>query len=254
MMHQRMRLFLPFPPRTRCTGALQGMIKTHFFTIIKDAISRDVVVKYWLTGVLPAFRDDASPLAATINLSTEPRFHGLCGFTDAEVQIIAQTYISSSPELQSYDIDAVMHRLRQWHNGHRFCRKSDVPIDPLYNPQYVFLHLQGLSDSKSIESREDIEAPHINKVLDAIDDSTFPEIFLLAASSRLDATINYHISPAAVQDTSSIPSLAPSLLYFFGVLTFTESDESDSDSETFLGVPNKTMQQVLSKRLRGSMW
>ena len=223
----------------------------YFFTIIKNLIATNIIVKYWLTGVLPAFRDGISPLTATTILSTQPKFHGLCGFMHAEVQIIAQTYISSSPELQSYDIDAVMHTLWQWHSGYCFCGKSHTPIASVYNPQYVFLHLQGLSDSKSIEPHKEIEAPHTNKVLDAIDESTFPEIFLLTISSKLDAPIHYHIPPAAVQSTSSIASLAPSLLYFFGILTFAGSAEidssakSDSDSETFLGVPNKTMQQVV---------
>jgi hypothetical protein len=97
---------------------ITALFKASFFQILKDAISTGIVMKYWLTGVLPAFRDGISPLLAVEVISDKPQYHGLCGLTDTEVQTIAETYLSSSPLLR--DIHSVMHTLRHWHNGYRF--------------------------------------------------------------------------------------------------------------------------------------
>jgi hypothetical protein len=120
-----------FSSEDKLYGSLTAFFTSSFFGIIKDAVSRNIVVKYWLTGVLPAFRDGISPLSATRTLSKDPMFHGLCGLTDAEVRTIAEDY------LPSHGMAAVMHELQQWHNGHRFClANTGESIQPLYNPQY----------------------------------------------------------------------------------------------------------------------
>ena len=73
------------------------MMKTGFFAIMKQACARGLVQKYWLTGVLPAFRDAISPLIESKVISTLPEYNGLCGLTDAEVRTIAKTYLVILP-------------------------------------------------------------------------------------------------------------------------------------------------------------
>jgi hypothetical protein len=223
---------------------LTAFFTSSFFGVLKSAVSQDIVVKYWLTGVLPAFRNGISPLSATRVLSKVPQFHGLCGLTDAEVRTIAESYLPSSSE--SHDIETVMHELQQWHNGYRFCQPAKgEAIEPLYNPQLVFAHLQSLASGQSTRPDDELEALHTTSVLNSIDKSTFREIFLLAASAKLDATVVRHQFSAdefqAADESRADDSsawLTNTLLFFFGVFTFAESGN-------FLKIPNKTMQTLV---------
>ena len=107
-----------FSPTDDLYERITGLFKSEFFQVLKDATSKDIVTKYWLTGVVPTFREGTSPLAAVDIISDNPESHGLCGFTDSEVQTITETYLSSSH--LSCEIHSMMHTLRQWHNGYRF--------------------------------------------------------------------------------------------------------------------------------------
>jgi hypothetical protein len=214
---------------------LSDFLSSDFFGVLKKAVSDTIVIKYWLTGVLPAYRDGISPLSATRNLSKTRQFHGLCGLTDAEVRTIVTQYLSSSPKLQSHYIEAVMDELRLWHNGHRFAEDAET----LYNPQLVFAHLEGLAEGNSTRPDDELEAVHTSSILKSIDESTFREVFLLAASAKLESvTIKHHFTVEQMCAPDAGGWLTQTLLYFFGVFTY------DEDT-TFLKVPNKTMQTVV---------
>ncbi|TDL27117.1 DUF1703-domain-containing protein [Rickenella mellea] len=132
---------------------------TQFYGVIKEAVSQLIVVKYWLTGVLPAFRDSIGPLLAAHIISNESEYHGLCGLTDAEVQTIARAYLSS--DIEPPALAETMRELQRRYGGYRFCAPGDEPLETLYNPQLVFTHLRGLAKNKSdLDPRDEIEAVH----------------------------------------------------------------------------------------------
>lgn len=226
-----------FSSNPREYQSVTDAFKSLFFAILKDGASRDIVAKYWLTGVLPAFREGISPLAATEILSNKLEFHGLCGLDDAEVQTIAETFLSALQ--REYDIAAVMHELRQWYNGYRFATDNpSQPAAPLYNPQLVFMHLRGLAKGRFVEPRDDREAPHISKALDDIGDETFLDDFILAASSKLESSVRYQILPSDSADPGTKRWVPQTLLYFFGVLTYAKNPG-------MLTIPNEGMQQAV---------
>jgi hypothetical protein len=120
--------------------------KTQFFAILKQATTANTILKYWITGVLPVFRDGISPLTATVILSSDPEYHGLCGLTDSEVRTVAEAYLS--PVLEPQAVEDAIQTLRNWYNGYLFSRaKSKAPLNTLYNPQLVFTHLRRLAAS-----------------------------------------------------------------------------------------------------------
>ena len=90
---------------------------------------------------------------AVYNLSTDRNFHGLCGFTEAEVQTITEAYLS--PSLQAHKVTAAMDQLRQWCSGYNFRKAGHVgqPVDPLYHPKLIFTHLRGLIKGVLVESQ-----------------------------------------------------------------------------------------------------
>ena len=67
---------------------IEALFSSSFFEILKDVVSRDTVVKCWLTGVLPVLCVCKSPLSATciisvgISVPRSLRFHGCAGADD----------------------------------------------------------------------------------------------------------------------------------------------------------------------------
>lgn len=119
-----------FSPHQDRFHRVTEFFKTQFFAVIKQATST-VVLKYWITGILPVFLDSISPLGATEILSRNTEYHGLCGLTEVEVEMIVKVYLSS---LGQPAVNDVMKMLRNWCNGYLFsCPKPGARRDVLYN-------------------------------------------------------------------------------------------------------------------------
>jgi hypothetical protein len=199
-----------------------------------------VVDKYWITGVLPVFRDGISPLNATQIISDKPGYNGLCGLTDTEVREIAQSYLS---HIEGWELENVVDQLRRWYNGYLFCRtKHDPPVDSLYNPQLVFNHLRGLANKEvQLAPLEEINAAHMSSVLAAIPDSgeaSFFRSYLSMIASNIRTEVPHQFGAAEVHQRGKDPSITWTLLYYFGVLTHAGDAHS-------LKVPNVTMINVV---------
>jgi len=172
-------------------------LKSQFFGVIKNAVSQEIVVKYWLTGVLPAFRDGISPLTAVNIISNKTEYHGLCGLTADEVQTITQAYLG--PRSTPDEISKATDTLRKWYNGYQF--SSSTLCEGLYNPQLVFTHLRHLRkdkrDEQGFEPKDEIEAIHTEKVLNAIPnegETSFKNTFLRAVSGSLNSEVRHRFS------------------------------------------------------------
>jgi hypothetical protein len=208
---------------------------TCFFSVIKDAVTTNTVLKYWLTGVLPAFRDGISPLTATRIISNEADYHGICGLTHAEVRTITLACLGSEK------LEEAMNTLQRWYNGYRFCRSADVMS--LYNPQLVFAHLQDMQtrSPQNPKARDEIDAIHTGSILNAMPkegDTSFLNMFLRASSGALVADVRFQFSSNEIRDRDSNPWVTMTLLYFFGVLSYGEN-------LSCLAIPNYTMRRLV---------
>jgi hypothetical protein len=203
-----------------------ALFKSNFFSVIKQAVTENIVVKYWLTGVLPAFRDGINPLTAICIISNKPEYHGLCGLTDAEVRAITTAYLG--PE----STDEVMTVLQKWYNGYQFCHfdgQNGTAFESLYNQQFVFAHLEdirarGHVQHSNHEPKDEIEATHIARVLDAMPkdgEMSFGDMWLRAVSGNLESDVRHQFPAIELRQRDLDPWVTKSLLYFFGVLSFT---------------------------------
>ncbi|PVG00405.1 DUF1703-domain-containing protein [Serendipita vermifera] len=225
--------------------------QSSFFTTLKDGVTQDIVQKYWLTGVLPAFRDGITPLTATHIISRDPEYHGLCGLTDTEVETIAQAYLGS--EYTPETLEKVMTVLREWYNGYQFCPSNDIKLERLYNPQLVFTHLRdmknkGQGQPHTYEPKDEIEAIHSMNVLKALPnegETSFVDMFVRVASGTLTPDIHYQLSGDEFRQRNSNTWVSQTLLYFFGVFSYASRNDAVDD---YLRIPNKTMIQMLRRR------
>jgi hypothetical protein len=123
---------------------LEIVLKSEFFGVIKEFCGKSVA-KYWLTGVLPAFHDGISPLAATQVISFDQQYQSLCGLTQENVDAIVTRTLRHFSQIER---NIALNSLKFWYNGYKFNRASSgSEISTLYNPQLVFVHLQKMSKS-----------------------------------------------------------------------------------------------------------
>lgn len=212
-----------------------------FFAVMKQATCT-VVDKYWVTGVLPVFRDGVSPLNATTIISDKPGYNALCGLTDTEVRDIAQVYLKSTPQ----KLEDVLVQLKRWYNGYLFYAREKGPsVESLYNPQLVFSHLRGVAhDEVEILPLEEINAVHSSSVLEAIPDTGDASLlrsYLNIVQNKIKPSVAHQFGAVEARQRDKNPPTTWALLYYLGILTH---DEDGSH----LKCPNMTMTNVITRR------
>ena len=89
--------------------------------------------RLFVTGVSPITMDDVtSGFNIGANVSLDPEFHELLGFTEAEVRGLLERY----RDLGAFDqgVDAALDVMREWYGGYRFAEAAETV---LYNTDMV---------------------------------------------------------------------------------------------------------------------
>jgi predicted AAA-ATPase len=145
---------------------LADLLKHGFFATIKIHCGLSVE-KYWITGVLPAFRDGISPLTATRIISSYPRYQSLCGFTQEDVNAVVMRALPEAMQASTLDY------LKRWYNGYMFsCTAYGSKSPTLYNPQQVFTYLEHIISGSEPPARTDeANAVHTGKILSLVSET-----------------------------------------------------------------------------------
>lgn len=103
----------------------------HFFTLLKGATgeSGSGLRRLYLTGVSPLVLDDVtSGFNVLRNLTLEPAFAAMAGFTESETRTCIDHFAAISQKSNAPDSAALWPLLTQWYNGYRFDAWSEVSI------------------------------------------------------------------------------------------------------------------------------
>ncbi|KAN0082333.1 putative AAA-ATPase domain containing protein [Elaphomyces granulatus] len=224
---------------------LANLLKHGFFATIKIHCGLSVE-KYWITGVLPAFRDGISPLTAMQIISFDPRYQSLCGFTQDDVNAIVMRALPEDKRASTLDY------LKLWYNGYVFSHGSKSPT--MYNPQQVFTYLGHIiSGLEPLTRTGEANAVHTGKILSLVGKTGAVTIYDLV--SMLSTKVaNANVVPEfsflelmqAQEERSS--SVTWSLLYYLGVVTYCEDSKFQEGSHT-LRVPNYDMDETIRDRI-----
>jgi hypothetical protein len=222
---------------------LAELLKHEFFAVIKEVCGKSVK-KYWLTGVLPAFRDGISPLTATEVISFDQEYQSLCGLTQEDVNAIVTRALPESERASTLDT------LKRWYNGYMFsphCAKNPT----LYNPQQVFVHLRKtIFGSAPLNYTDEANAVHTAKVLSLVRETGPVTIYDLVSmlSTKASANIMSELSFIELMEEHERRSsnITWSLLYYIGVVTFCEGSEDQERGRHSLRVPNDSMDHLVS--------
>ncbi len=128
-------------PRFKTDVSRNGFVRK-FYESLKTATRDGVVDRIFITGVSPITLDSlTSGFNISDNISLNPIFHEMMGFTGAEVQqMLALAGIASQ------EVPGLMQDLQLWYNGYRFNHRAQ---ESLFNPDMVLYFLKEYSIGQS---------------------------------------------------------------------------------------------------------
>ena len=224
-----------------------GGFYRNFFAALKAGTehSDGALERLFITGVSPITLDDVtSGFNIGSNISLEPRFNELLGFTEREVRDLLETYRRHGVFEQ--DVDAALDVMREWYDGYRFARSAGTD---LYNTDMVLYFLKQAIPNGSLP----------DELIDANVRIDYGKLrHLLVANRRLNGNFDLLRDVIAERQVESeIRGSFPlerldqrdnflSLLYYFGLLGIRRT----ARGVPRLGIPNQTVSHLLYGYLR----
>jgi hypothetical protein len=230
--------------RKQVIGWLEEILGQDFFGVIKRYCGKNVK-KYWITGVLPAFRNDISPLIALEMLSLDEKYQSLCGFTQEDVDAIVTRTVPKDHR------DSTLQSLKRWFNGYQF--SPTLPGSKnihLYNPQLVFGHLRkfvpGSPPPSPIDEANTVHSAAVLSIVSEDGPVTITDLIGMLLS-KTEARILKELSfiDSMQKREKREADVTWSLLYYLGLVTF-HKDVGSEEGLYSLCAPNSTMTHLVS--------
>ena len=227
----------------------EGFYRAFFATLKAGTEQGGGLERLFMTGVSPITLDDVtSGFNIADNISLEPRFNELLGFTEPEVRGLLEQYRDLG--VFDQDVDTALDTMRAWYDGYRFSRRATTSV---YNTDMVLYYLM-----RSI--------PNEPMPDDLIDDNVRIDYgklrHLMVASEQGAARLNGNFdllrhllgegqAEANIHKSFPLEHLAEpdhflSLLHYFGLLSIRDS----SPFGARLAIPNQTVRSLLYGYLR----
>ena len=224
-----------------------GGFYRNFFATLKGGAGQisGGLERLFITGVSPITMDDVtSGFNIGSNISLEPEFNDMLGFTEAEVRALLEMYRDHG--VFNQDVEAALAVMRQWYNGYRFAEDSDVD---LYNTDMVLYYLKHTVPNKKVP-RELIDT---NVRID------YGKLrHLLTVNRQLNGNfdllrhlIGEQTAKSTIQISFPLDRLDRrenflSLLHYFGLLSIRNVERGVPR----LGIPNQTVKRLMYGYLR----
>jgi hypothetical protein len=219
----------------------------HFFNVLKAGTtgSGSSLARLFITGVSPVTMDDVtSGFNIGRNISLEPKFNEMLGFTAKEVKTLLDHYRKEG--LFSLDADESLAIMSKWYNNYRFAEDTQRDV---YNPDMVLYFTDKVIGTGKLPK-------------ELIDQNVRMDYGKLRHLILVDKRFNGNLSRLKEimekgRITSSVTSSFPleaiiqpenfiSLLLYFGLLSFAPT----SGTRTVLQIPNLTVQKLMYGYLR----
>ena len=224
-----------------------GGFHRNFFATLKAGAEQSDggIARLFVTGVSPITLDDVtSGFNIGRNVSLDPDFNELLGFTEAEVRGLLETYRDLGALDQ--DVDEALATMRDWYDGYRFAADAERSV---YNTDMVLYYL-----NESIPNRP---MPHY--LIDQNVRVDYGKLrHLLVTGRRLNGNFDLlrHVAgeeraACDVQPGFPLERLTRrenflSLLHYFGLLSI----RGVADGRPVLAIPNQTVRRLLYGFLR----
>ena len=224
-----------------------GGFYRNFFATLKEGAghSDGGLERMFITGVSPITMDDVtSGFNIGSNISLEPKFDQILGFTEEEVRNLLEMYRDHGAFNQ--DVEAALDVMREWYNGYRFAKSTE---DDLYNTDMVLYYLKA-----SMPNR-----PMPDELIDTNVRIDYGKLrHLLTVNRQLNGNfdllrhlIGQQTAESNIQLSFPLDRLDRrenflSLLHYFGLLSIREV----AHGVPRLGIPNQTVKRLMYGYLR----
>ncbi|MBF0239342.1 MAG: AAA family ATPase [SAR324 cluster bacterium] len=223
----------------------------NFFAVLKAGTSGSGggLKRLFITGVSPVTLDDVtSGFNMGKNISLEPHFNEMVGFTEPEVRTMLEYYQKEGVFKQ--EIEPTLELMRVWYNNYYFHQSATVS---LFNTDMVIYFVQ-ISVDRGTPPDELID----NNI--RIDYNKLRHLLLINLQSVAKLNGNFDLLKSLLEDgetTGRILSSFPvkyltkpdsfmSLLYYFGLLSYAGVREG----EPLLKIPNRAVWELMYGYLR----
>ena len=224
-----------------------GGFYRNFFATLKGGAGQSGggLERLFITGVSPVTMDDVtSGFNIAKNLSLDPDFNEMLGFTEPEARRLLETYRDLS--VFNQDVVTAMGVMGEWYDGYRFAKTADVD---LYNTDMVLYYLD-----HSIPNR-----PVPDDLVDTNVRIDYGKLrHLLVAGRQLNGNfdllrdiigeeqVDTRIQSGFPLEHLSEPENFLSLLHYFGLLSIRDVVHGVPR----LAIPNQTVKRLMYGYLR----
>ena len=224
-----------------------GGFYRNFFATLKGGAGQSSggLERMFITGVSPITMDDVtSGFNIGSNISLEPRFNQMLGFTEEEVRGLLEMYHDYGAFNQ--DIEAALAVMHEWYNGYRFAKGIE---DDLYNTDMVLYYLKASMPNRPMPD----ELIDVNVRID------YGKLrHLLTVNRQLNGNfdllrhlIGEQTAKSTIQISFPLDQLDQrenflSLLHYFGLLSIQDVERGVPR----LGIPNQTVKRLMYGYLR----
>ena len=231
-----------------------GGFYRNFFAVLKGGTEQSGggLERLFITGVSPVTLDDVtSGFNIGTNLSLEPAFNEMLGFTEAEVRSLVERYRRAGAFSQ--DVDTALGIMSEWYDGYRFAEEAQTDV---YNTDMVLYYLQKSVPNRRvptylIDTNVRIDYGKLRHLLVVNRRSVEGSARLNGNFDLLRAIIGTESADARIEPSFPLKRLIKrenflSLLHFFGLLSIREM----VDGLPRLAIPNQTVKRLMYEYLR----
>ncbi len=233
---------------THGTGFLRG-----FFNILK-AHTGSSIARIFATGVTPLVLSDVtSGFNIGHNISTNPDFHELAGFTEADIQEIVASHVKHGLVSESIK-EPLLTLIKKYCDGYLFTKNVN---ESLYNSTAVWHIVK--------QYHTFIETQKNQIPMSLIDSNLMTDYkklqFLVIEQQQLNGNFSFlsdilvkGYSEAVLTDNFSVNELTDankftSFLYYLGLLTMQDNEYNDY----IFSIPNQTCAEILWGYIRSAI-
>ena len=219
----------------------------HFFNVLKAGTtgSGSSLARLFITGVSPVTMDDVtSGFNIGRNISLEPKFDEMLGFTILETKRLISWYKDHGNF--PLDTDEAFGIMQLWYNNYRFSHKSQQSV---FNPDMVFYFMYSCIDSGNmpdelIDQNVRIDYDKLRHLI--LVDKRFNGNFSRLKEIMEKGCVTSSVTRSFPLEALIQPENFISLLLYFGLLSFAPA----SGTRTVLQIPNLTVQKLMYGYLR----
>ena len=194
-----------------------------------------------MMGVSPVTLDDlTSGFNIALNITTNPRFNMMLGFSESDVREMIAYYQSAG--LIKVEADTLIEEMRPWYDNYCFAEES-LKTDPkMFNSDMVIYYLRhyldfGTSPKNMLDTNTRTDYKKLKRLveLQGMSDRERGYIQQIAAEGTIVADVHDSFPAERIFDEGNFISL----LYYYGMLTIVDTKLS----KLVLGIPNNNVRK-----------